>query len=111
MSQKTICDKCGGDCINFAAHISVEIRHTTKNGQRIDEDEYLPLDICYQCQTQPLVLVELIRGRMLGTKCNDDIAREIPDTSLTRELQEAEREYRELPAAARPIVVPGTDFP
>lgn len=47
--QKTVCDRCGAECVNYRARLYGEVQHTTSDGQVVGEEIVKPLDLCKHC--------------------------------------------------------------
>jgi hypothetical protein len=53
--QKTYCDRCGTECVNYTARFDGTITHTTSQGEIVAEDDIRRRELCLACST---VLIE-----------------------------------------------------
>jgi hypothetical protein len=54
MSTRTVCDRCGADCINYVGRFYGDITHTTAQGETVGNDETRRREFCRTC-TQLLI--------------------------------------------------------
>jgi hypothetical protein len=52
MSTRTVCDRCGADCVNYVARFYGEITHTTAQGETVGNDDTRRREFCRTCATQ-----------------------------------------------------------
>lgn len=62
--QKTFCDLCGAQTVNWRIRMHLSVIHTTNQDEGVGEDEYKPLDVCKRCASLPLVLLEILTTKM-----------------------------------------------
>jgi hypothetical protein len=60
--QKTYCDKCGAECVNYIARMYGSVQHTTSGGEQVAEDDIRALELCRGC-FEPLAAEYKIRVR------------------------------------------------
>lgn len=49
MSNKTICDGCGAECVNWALFLTGHVRHLADKGKIVGADDIQGIDLCHDC--------------------------------------------------------------
>lgn len=72
--RKTFCDRCGQECLNYHADLSVNGTHTTSQGVTVSDDDYRPpSQLCRHC-TQSLVTW---MGSSLGLMSDEEMSQRV----------------------------------
>lgn len=73
MTQKTFCDGCGDEIVNEITRINVETVHYTKSfNEPVGRDDYATVDICHKCKMNPILLPELLAGKLRTYEGSDE---------------------------------------
>jgi hypothetical protein len=85
--QKTFCDKCGAECVNYTARFSGIITHTTSQREEVGEDYLGQKELCKDC-TEALAAAF---GFMIRSR--DDMLREKERRAVAMEQDRPARQY------------------
>lgn len=47
--QKTFCDKCGAECVNYKMIVQGHVEHSTSQGEEVGEDYLGRRELCRGC--------------------------------------------------------------
>jgi hypothetical protein len=90
---KTVCDRCGRECVNYQIQMRLEEKHTTNQGEDLGCSGYTarPIDLCDVCKEALATWM----GRDLGLMGEEALVQ----LKIQREAER--RGYEEM--AARPV--------
>lgn len=80
MATKTICDKCGGECVNTVVCIRINIVHKADGGQYVGEDECPLFEMCNACGQALIAAYGIIKHGRLEFQDSPDPERAIAHT-------------------------------
>lgn len=61
--RKVFCDICDEEIVNYHMILNVMVEHRTNRSEIVGNDDFGPVDVCYKCATNPVVLTEILRAR------------------------------------------------